>query len=59
MCIPPLNSSAEQYFNKLKELNEISNLKSLSMGMSTDYELAIKHGANYIRIGSSLFGKRF
>ncbi len=59
MCIPPLNSSAEQFFNKLIELNEISNLKSLSMGMSSDYELAIKHGANYIRIGSSLFGKRF
>jgi uncharacterized pyridoxal phosphate-containing UPF0001 family protein len=53
-----LNSSAEQYFNKLKELNEISNLKNLSMGMSLDYELAIKYGANYIRIGSSLFGKR-
>ena len=59
MCIPPFNSAAEQFFNKLKELNEISNLKSLSMGMSSDYELAIKHGANYIRIGSSLFGKRF
>ena len=59
MCIPPLNLSAEQYFNKLIELNEISNLKSLSMGMSSDYELAIKHGANYIRIVSSLFGKRF
>ena len=59
MCIPPFNSATEQFFKKLKELNEISNLKSLSMGMSSDYELAIKHGANYIRIGSSLFGKRF
>jgi pyridoxal phosphate enzyme (YggS family) len=58
MCIPPLNLSAEKYFKKLKELNEISNLKNLSMGMSSDYELAIKYGANYIRIGSSLFGKR-
>lgn len=58
MCIPPLNLSVEQYFKKLKELNEISNLKNLSMGMSSDYELAIKYGANYIRIGSSLFGKR-
>jgi len=58
MCIPPLNLSADQYFKKLKEINEISNLKNLSMGMSSDYELAIKYGANYIRIGSSLFGKR-
>ena len=59
MCIPPMNLSADQYFKKLKELNEISNLKNLSMGMSSDYELAIRYGANYIRIGSSLFGKRF
>lgn len=58
MCIPPMNLSADQYFKKLKELNEISNLKNLSMGMSSDYELAIRYGANYIRIGSSLFGKR-
>jgi uncharacterized pyridoxal phosphate-containing UPF0001 family protein len=58
MCIPPLNLSVEQYFKKLKEINEISNLNNLSMGMSSDYELAIKYGANYIRIGSSLFGKR-
>ena len=58
MCIQPLNLSADQYFKKLKELNEISNLKNLSMGMSSDYESAIKYGANYIRIGSSLFGKR-
>jgi pyridoxal phosphate enzyme (YggS family) len=58
MCIPPLNLSADQYFKKLKELNEISNLKNLSMCMSLDYVLAIKYGANYIRIGSSLFGKR-
>ena len=59
MCIPPFNSPSEPFFRKLKELNEISNLKNLSMGMSSDYELAIKHGANYVRIGSSLFGKRF
>lgn len=59
MCIPPLNSPTEQFFKKLKELNEISNLKNLSMGMSSDYESAIMHGANYVRIGSSLFGKRF
>lgn len=58
MCIPPLNLSAEKYFKKLTELNEISNLKNLSMGMSSDYMLALKYGANYIRIGSSLFGKR-
>ena len=58
MCIPPYNLSAEKYFQKLKELNEISNLKNLSMGMSSDFILALKYGANFIRIGSLLFGKR-
>jgi uncharacterized pyridoxal phosphate-containing UPF0001 family protein len=34
------------------------NLNNLSMGMSSDYELAIKNGANYVRVGSSIFGNR-
>jgi pyridoxal phosphate enzyme (YggS family) len=58
MCIPPVNSSPEIFFSKLKELNDSSNFKDLSMGMSSDFEMAIKYGANYVRIGSSLFGNR-
>jgi len=58
MCIPPVNSSPEIFFSKLRELNHSFNFTDLSMGMSSDFETAIKYGANYVRIGSSLFGDR-
>jgi pyridoxal phosphate enzyme (YggS family) len=58
MCIPPVNSSPEIFFSKLRELNDSFNFKDLSMGMSSDFETAIKYGADYVRIGSSLFGDR-
>lgn len=44
------------FFIALKE--QYSSLKTLSMGMSADYEIAIKEGANMIRVGSSIFGER-
>jgi pyridoxal phosphate enzyme (YggS family) len=55
MCIPPINDNPDKYFRKLKELNEQNNLTELSMGMSSDYELAIKYGSTYVRIGSAIF----
>lgn len=55
MCIPPVNEKTLFYFNKLKDLNHQLNLNNLSMGMSNDYEEAIKCGANYVRIGSAIF----
>lgn len=55
MCIPPVNEKTLFYFNKLKDLNDQLNLNNLSMGMSNDYEEAIKCGANYVRIGSAIF----
>jgi pyridoxal phosphate enzyme (YggS family) len=58
MCIPPVNDSPESYFLKLKELNEHNNLKDLSMGMSDDFKTAIQLGSTYVRIGTSIFGKR-
>ena len=42
----------------LNELNKSLALKELSMGMSADYIEAIKHGATFIRVGSSIFGER-
>ncbi|CAC9585533.1 Hypothetical protein YggS, proline synthase co-transcribed bacterial homolog PROSC [Bathymodiolus heckerae thiotrophic gill symbiont] len=58
MCIPnPENN--EQSFNKMaKIMQKYSNLDTLSMGMSSDLELAIKNGATFVRIGSDIFGKR-
>ena len=55
MCIPPINDNPEKYFKKLQELNEQNKLSQLSMGMSADYELAIKYGATYVRVGSAIF----
>tara|TARA_B100001564_G_scaffold119530_1_gene99569 strand:+ start:580 stop:1230 length:651 start_codon:yes stop_codon:yes gene_type:complete len=58
MVIPPVNQSAEKYFKSLHELNRSLALDNLSMGMSADYIEAIKHGSNFVRIGSSIFGPR-
>jgi pyridoxal phosphate enzyme (YggS family) len=55
MCIPPVLKSPESYFLKLKELNTKNNLKDLSMGMSNDFEIAIKCGSTFVRVGSSIF----
>lgn len=67
MCIPPPGCS-ESVFASMRELfenlrsklenKENIKLDTLSMGMSGDYETAIKYGATIIRIGSSLFGYR-
>jgi pyridoxal phosphate enzyme (YggS family) len=58
MCIPPVNVSPESYFLKLKKLNVDCCLKDLSIGMSDDFEIAIKLGSTFVRIGTAIFGKR-
>ena len=58
MVIPPNDNNPEKYFKSLSELNKSLALKELSMGMSADYLEAIKHGATFIRVGSSIFGER-
>ena len=56
--IPPNDNNTEKYFEKINKLNTSLNLKELSMGMSQDYHLALKHNATFIRIGSAIFGER-
>jgi pyridoxal phosphate enzyme (YggS family) len=58
MVIPPNDNNSEKYFKSLGELNRSLALKDLSMGMSADYIEAVKHGATFIRVGSSIFGER-
>jgi PLP dependent protein len=58
MCIPPVNEPATFHFALLKKLAARHNLPLLSMGMSADFEKAIKVGATHIRVGSALFGER-
>jgi pyridoxal phosphate enzyme (YggS family) len=55
MCIPPKDLDPESFFNKMRSLSLENNLKELSMGMSSDYKLAIKCGSTFVRIGSSIF----
>ena len=58
MCIPPINQDTTNYFSEMKNLNKSLNLHELSMGMSSDYLKASQNHATYLRIGSSIFGKR-
>ncbi len=58
MVIPPNDGNPNKYFKLLNELNKSLALHELSMGMSADYIEAIKCGATFIRVGSSIFGLR-
>ena len=58
MCIPPNSDNPEKYFSQMFEIKKKFNLKDLSMGMSSDYLLAMKYGSTYVRIGSRIFGAR-
>ena len=58
MIIPPNDGDTSKYFKSLNELNKSLALEELSMGMSADYIDAIKCGATFIRVGSSIFGSR-
>ena len=58
MAIPPNDNNSAKYFESLNQLNKSLALENLSMGMSSDYVDAIKHGATFVRIGSSIFGAR-
>ena len=58
MCIPPLDEQAALHFALLKKLAHESGLSLLSMGMSEDFETAIRFGATHVRIGTAIFGER-
>lgn len=58
MCIPPVNEQPALHFALLKKLAVESGLACLSMGMSADFEDAIRFGATHVRIGTAIFGER-
>ncbi|MBC7754815.1 MAG: YggS family pyridoxal phosphate-dependent enzyme [Moraxellaceae bacterium] len=61
MTMPPLQNEPEQnqpLFKALKDLADQYQLSELSMGTSHDYEIALKQGATWIRLGTVLFGER-
>lgn len=58
MCIPPADDDAAPHFALLLKLAREQGLANLSMGMSGDFELAVKFGATHVRVGSAIFGAR-
>ena len=58
MCIPPQTDEPSHYFRHMKALADQYKLQNLSMGMSADYEAAIRQGATHVRVGTAIFGAR-
>ena len=58
MCIPPVEEEPGLHFALLREIARRNGLAGLSMGMSSDFETAIRYGATHIRVGTAIFGER-
>ncbi len=58
MCIPPADEDPRPHFQMLKSMAKAHHLSVVSMGMSSDFEIAIAEGANWVRVGSAIFGVR-
>ena len=58
MAIPPKDGNEKIHFKNLMELNKLLGLKELSMGMSSDFKIALNYETTFVRIGSSIFGTR-
>lgn len=58
MCIPPAGAPPEPFFERLAALAKRSSLPLASMGMSEDFEAAVRCGATHVRVGTAIFGPR-
>lgn len=58
MCIPPVDEEPSPYFVLLKHLARDHDLAEISMGMSADFETAVQFGADFVRVGTAIFGER-
>jgi uncharacterized pyridoxal phosphate-containing UPF0001 family protein len=58
MCIPPVDDEPAPHFAFLREIARRNGLEVLSMGMSADFETAIRFGATHVRVGTAVFGPR-
>ena len=58
MCIPPVYNDPENCFEEMNKLRKDLGFSELSMGMSSDFLIAIKHSSTFIRVGSNIFGQR-
>jgi len=58
MCVPPIDKEPSPYFALLREIARRNGISVLSMGMSADFEKAIRFGATLVRVGTAIFGAR-
>ena len=58
MCLPPVNIDPSISFEKMQKTSKDLSIKELSMGMSSDYLIALKYNSSFIRVGSKIFGER-
>lgn len=58
MCIPPAEGDPAPFFDRLVAIAQRNGLGTISMGMSGDFETAIRHGSTHVRVGSAIFGSR-
>ena len=58
MILPPNDQNSKKYYETLNNLNLSLGMSELSMGMSSDYEDAVRNNSTFVRIGSNIFGKR-
>jgi pyridoxal phosphate enzyme (YggS family) len=58
MCIPPVDQPPAPHFALVREIARRCGLQKLSMGMSSDFEVAVRLGATSVRVGSAIFGAR-
>lgn len=58
MCIPPVDENPALHFSLLADMAARNGLERLSMGMSADYETAVRLGATEVRVGTAIFGTR-
>jgi pyridoxal phosphate enzyme (YggS family) len=58
MCVPPLDEEPAPHFALLREIARRNEVNILSMGMSADFEKAIRFGATHVRVGTAIFGAR-
>ncbi len=58
MCVPPEGKNPAPHFALLKKMADAYGLRELSMGMSGDFETAIRLGSTMVRVGTALFGER-
>jgi hypothetical protein len=58
MCIPPVDEEPSLHFALLREICRRHGLRELSMGMSSDYAIAVRFDATMVRVGTAIFGPR-